>query len=501
MTAPISRRAFMRAGAGAAGAAVLGSIAPSAAAARSRPNVLLLVVDTLRADHLGCYGGDVRTPNLDALAREGVRFTRAHAEAMPTGPARRSILLGRRIFPFRRWAPPPGLNQGPGWLPIGGAEPTLFRALRRAGYWTGYVTDNPFLAFNRTFGGFRASFDRFQPIGGQVGSLNPTGTVTRAQLERWLPRWMRTPEHRRRIRRYLADNGRGVDETQTAAARVCRYAIAMLGEAARQRRPFAIGVDTFDPHEPWVPPRKYVDLYLDRRHRGPLPSDARYGKASYLDEAGLHAMRSVYAGMVTLVDRWIGNVLQRLHDLRLADETAVVLVSDHGFMLGEHGLTGKIATALHAEMSQVPLIVRAPDGRRGGRASRFFASTHDVAPTLLSFAGVRRPSTMNGLDLSPALRGRAPGRRRMAYGGYANSFYLRTDRWCYLGRNDGSNRRLYDLRADPRAQVNVADRHPRVVADLHRDLTRAAGGRLPFYGDYLERKRRIREQARRRGRA
>src|SRR5690606_40360965 len=77
------------------------------------------------------------------------------------------------------------------------------------------VTDNPFLAFNRTFGGFRASFDRFQPIGGQVGSLNPTGTVTRAQLERWLPRWMRTPEHRRRSEEHTS-------ELQSRENLVCR---------------------------------------------------------------------------------------------------------------------------------------------------------------------------------------------------------------------------------------------------------------------------------------
>ncbi|MBB4665165.1 sulfatase family protein [Conexibacter arvalis] len=502
MAHAIDRRTLLRAGAGAAGAAVLTarSVPQALAAGRAaRPNVLLLVIDSLRADHLGCHGADVATPNIDALARESVRLRHAHSEALPTGPARRSILTGRRIFPFHGWAPPKGLNQGPGWLPIGAREQTLFSALRRAGYWTGYVSDNPFLAFNTTFAGFRGSFDRFQRVGGQIGSLRPVSSVSRRELERWLPDWMQQPKYRTSIRRYLADNGRGRDERQTAAARVCLQGIDVLEQAARQRKPFALGIDCFDPHEPWVPPPRYLNRYLDRAHRGPVPADLRYGRADYLDAAGLAAMRAVYCAMVTLVDHWIGNVLQRLVELRLADETAVVLVSDHGLLLGEHGLTGKLATELHPEMTHVPLLVRAPDGRGGGRASDFFGSTHDIAPTLLSLAGVRRPRGMDGFDLSPLLRGRSPGRRLVAFGGYANSYYVRDRSWCLLGRNDGSRRRLFDLRADPGETRDVAAAHPEVVTRMHRRVVQATGGRpLPFYGDYLKRKRQIRERAQQR---
>jgi arylsulfatase A-like enzyme len=302
-------------------------------------------------------------------------------------------------------------------------------------------------------------------------------------------------DERASIRRYLADNGRGVDETQTAAARVCTHGIDVLEEAARQRKPFALGIDSFDPHEPWVPPPSYVRRYLDPSHRGPLPADARYGGSSYLDADGLQAMRAVYCAMVTLVDHWLGNVIERLHDLRLADETAIVLVSDHGFLLGEHGLTGKIATSLHAEMTHVPLIVRTPERRAAGTTSDWFASTHDVAATLLSLGGVPRPHAMDGVDLSQPTRGKALPRRETAYGGFANSFYMRTDDWLYLGRNDGQSRRLFDLRRDPAATTDVAAEHPDVIARMHAKLLRLADGKLPFYGDYLERKQQIRQRS------
>lgn len=497
-----SRRTFLQAGVGLAGSALLGHMGAPAAnavvparAARARPNVLLLIVDTLRADYLGCHGADVATPNIDQLAREGVRFRHAHSEALPTGPARRSIHLGRRIFPFRGWSPPPGLNQGPGWRPIGAGESTLFSTLRDAGYWTGYATDNPFLAFNDTFAPFRKTFDRFQKVGGQIGSLNPRASVSDAQLARWIPDWMDNAEERKSIRRYLADNGRGVDESQTAAARVCTQGVDVLEEALRSGRPFAIGVDSFDPHEPWVPPPAYVRRYLPRGHRGPIPADARYGGSGYLDADGLAAMRAVYKATVTLVDHWIGRLLTRLRELGVADQTAVVLVSDHGFLLGEHKLTGKIATSLHAEMTHVPLIVRTPGRHGAGRTSDWFASTHDVAATLLSLAGVRKPAVMDGVDLSAIARGRPLPRREVAYGGFANSFYLRSREWVYLGRNDGTSRRLFHLTSDPAATRDVAAEHPDVVARLHRKLLDLADGELPFYGDYLDRKRQIRQRA------
>ena len=102
---------------------------------------------------------------------------------------------------------------------------------------------------------------------------------------------------------------------------------------------------------------------------------------------------------------------------------------------------------------------------------------------------------MDGFDLSRLHAGRSPGKREVAYGGFANSFYLRDRSWCYLGRNDGANRRLFDLRADPAATRNVVAEHPDVVARLDRRLLGLAGGPLPFYGDYLDRKRAIRERA------
>src|SRR5919108_5093594 len=170
---PVSRRRFIQASAAAAATAAL---EPSAFARRpDGPNVLLVIVDSLRADAV--YDDWVRTPNIAALARRGIRFTDVFPEAMPTVPARNSILSGRHQFPYRGWYDRRGLIDAPGWEPLDHPERSFLAALRRAGYWTAYVTDNPFLAYAPPYGGFRNSVHRFVRTGGEIGGHQKPSSV------------------------------------------------------------------------------------------------------------------------------------------------------------------------------------------------------------------------------------------------------------------------------------------------------------------------------------
>ena len=460
-------------------------VVPESVAAQrraDRPNVVVIVVDTLRADHV--YGDRARTPNMDALARDGVRFLRTYPEAMPTVPARNSLLSGRRVFPFRGWHDYRGLLERPGWAPLEDVGGAFTSVLRRAGYWTGYATDNPFLGFAPPYGRLRGSFDRFERRGGQLGGRSKG--VSERELRHWLHPAMEDVRSRQRVRQYLANGGYAHDETKSFAARVFRDGVRLL-EAGARNRPFALVVDTFEPHEPWTPPRKYLDMYGDPDYRGREPGMPRYDRVSaYLHgsqrERLLRRMRALYAAEVTMTDRWLGVFLDRLHELRLERETAIVLVSDHGFLLGEHGYTGKKAEQLHPEMARVPLTIVHPEHQRAGGKSHYLASTHDVGPTVLSLAGVHAPRDMTGVDLSSVFRGRRPRERRYAYGGYENSFFIRTDRWALLGTNAGGGFKLYDLHRDPGETRNLAGVYPSKVNELYGVVLRRARGRLPYYG-------------------
>jgi arylsulfatase A-like enzyme len=483
----LTRRELLEAAGATTVAAALG---PSAFAQRpDAPNVLLIVVDTLRADHVGAYGGRAATPAIDSLARDGLRFTRFHPEAMATVPARRSILTGRRVFPFRRWEPHPerGLRDTPGWAEIEDVGATFTSALQRAGWWTGYVTDNPFLGFAEGYSRFRSSFNRFVRVSGQVGTIRSPRTVSRGELERWLVPELHEDHIVRRVRSFLAaSGGYWNDESRSWAARVFTSAAATLDEAA-QRRPFALVVDTYEPHEPWTPPRAYIDLYGDPDHRGPEPCMSRYARVrDYLAPKRrgpvLGRMRDLYAAEVTMTDRWLGVLLERLRALNLEGETIVGLVADHGYLLGEHGCTGKIASMLHPALTHVPFILVDPARRGAGQSTDWPAQTHDIAPTLLELTGVTQPKPMNGDSVAPLIVGRPPrARRPMAYGGYANWHYARTDRWAFVAANTGRGRRLYDLRKDPAERRNVARRHPRLIDELEERVREQAGGPLPSY--------------------
>lgn len=477
-----TRRRFLQA-AGASAAVLAGCDMPTAqSSSDDHPNVVVIVIDALRADHV--FGNLAKTPSMDALAREGVRFTRCYPEAMPTVPARKSIFSGQRGFPFRKWHDYDGLVESPGWEPLESVPDTFTSTLRSAGYWTALVTDNPFLGFSKPYKRFRDSFDHVAVRGGQVGGLS-SGVPERA-IRHWLPPTLDNPKTRLRIQKYLANGLYSPNEKGSFAERVFRDGLKAIDLAGRHK-PFALVVDTFEPHEPWTPPRKYIDLYGDPDYRGPEPGMIRYNPVSnYLTDREADVLipriKALYAAEVTMTDYWLGVFLDRLADRNLDRDTMFVLVADHGVFLGEHNFTGKSSEMLHPELIHVPMIVVDPKRRRAGKTSRYFSSTHDIGPTVLSMAGVPAPKRMNGVDLSSIFEGNEPSPRSYAYGGYKNSFFLRTDRWAMSGLNAPAKFQLYDLKADPGEKRNVADRNPRKARQLYEIVKRKAGGELPYYG-------------------
>jgi arylsulfatase A-like enzyme len=486
----IDRRSFLRvAGAGAAGAALLRSPAvPAAASVRAAgnaPNVLVLVIDSLRHDYVGAYGNShIRTPSIDALARESLRFTRAFPEAMPTVPARRSLMMGRRVYPWHDWKPTRNLPGSPGWTGLGADTTTWLKTLRRHGYWTGYVTDNPFLGFAPEWAGFRHTLNRFVPIAGQVGELRSPRTISEQQVLHWLPHGMRSARYLTGMRQHLANLAGGGDERKSCAARVYGHAIDELPRALKNR-PFALVVDCFDPHEPWTPPQKYLDMYGGRGYHGTWPGNVRYQRSGYMPKAAVARLPTVYSASVTMTDTWLGYFLARFHASGVMDDTIVVLLSDHGVLLGDRGWTGKPALELHPELIQVPFLLRDPSHRAAGQTTPYFVSPHDVGPTLLAMTGVPTPSDMNGVDLSPLLAGGSPRlSRRFCYGGYANHWYYRDDRWAFIADGNNSGRELFDLQADPGERTSVAKQHPQVLSDIYDRVLHSAGAkRLPFFGN------------------
>ena len=477
MKRTLTRRDFLKvAGAGVAGTALLGGSGCSPGGGPGM-NVILVIMDSLRKDHVGAYGNPwIKTPNLDALARESLRFTEAYPESLPTICARRAIHTGVRTWPFKDR--PLEQEHAPvyGWLPIPWEQPTLAEILKAEGYETVLVTDT-YHEF-RPYMNFQRGFKVYQWIRGQEKDhYKPPSSISEKEMrEHYL-----IHGEGLKARQYLANvQGRKTEE-DWFAPKVFLRAIELL-EGANRRQPFFLVVDNYDPHEPWDPPEKYTRLYDPGGYEGREPFTSIYGKDDYLTGRQLERMRDLYAGEVTMADHWLGNFLERAHELGVMDNTLLVLLSDHGHALGEHGYTGKPHYALWPELTDIVFFIRDPEGKSAGQTSDHYASTHDVAPTVLGSLGIEPHKAMEGQDLSVLLEGKEPEPRNHFTLGYSEFAWARDESYAMFARNDGADAKLYDLTTDPGMNQNLAGDSPDIVERMREGyVLKDAGGWLPIY--------------------
>ena len=271
-------------------------------------------------------------------------------------------------------------------------------------------------------------------------------------------------------------------------ARVMRSGINLVDDLEK-KRPFFLGVDAFDPHEPLDPPRVYMNRFggpkgIEKQGITPIqPFETPYSWVIDVDvdDPTLDRIRELYAAEITFMDEWVGRLMNTLADRNLLDETVVMYMSDHGLTLGEDGVLGKHGARAQWHIYHVPCMIRHPEGKLAGETSDFFASTHDLSRTALSFMGVRAPGMMNGEDLSVIFEGGEPTARPHFTSCYDN-YVLCGDRdWFLISDSEGRRKRLYDKRRDPRELRDVAAEHPEVVDRLWRVLEDEAGGTLPQF--------------------
>jgi arylsulfatase A-like enzyme len=486
----LTRRDFLKvAGAGAAGMALLGTAGCSRLAklpeeylpkGGPRMNVVVVIVDSLRKDHVGAYGNDwIKTPNLDALAKESLRFTQAYPESIPSIPARRGIHTGLRSFPFRGWQKWSEDDVGlRGWQPIPRDQTTLAEILEEEGYNNLFVTDTlhqfrPFYDMHRGFGVFHF-------IRGQERDLyRPRTQASSKRIDGVLIGGPSADHAEDIMLQYLANTMGREREEDWFTPQVFLKGMEFL-EAAKEDQPFFLVVDNYDPHEPWDPPEEYISLY-DEGYNGPEPSIASSGSSDWLTKRQLKRMHALYSAEVTMMDRWLGNFLDKMEELNLFENTLLLLLSDHGHAFGEHGFAGKVPGAMYPELTDITFFIRHPGGKGAGGVSDYYASTHDVAPTVLGALGVGSPSPMEGQDLTVFLDGGQPEHKREYFtAGYHDHVWARDEAYLMFARSDGSEAKLFDLRQDPEMRNDMAGSNPDVVRRMYDGyVLKDAGGPLP----------------------
>jgi len=452
-------------------------------------NLIVICLDTFRADIVGDRDrlAQVRTPAMDQLAAQSATFDRAFGESQPTLQARRSLMTGMRCFPWRFNVDRRGhWHHAAGWHKIPPEHDTLAEILVQRGWYTGLVTDTHHM-FKPTMN-YTRGFCSWEFVRGQVDDHWRGGT--RAMVEPLMRRVCREPIDWQRhlvMLQYFLNNRDRQSEDDYLPARVFSAAGRWL-EDNHANAPFFLWVDGFDPHEPWDPPRRYADMYMPDydgidfiwAHQGP---DAT--------EEEIERVRALYFGEVTFVDECIGRFLETVDRLALWDDTIVVLTSDHGTQILDHGRFGKGPNNLRRYNTQIAMHLRHPDGPRGEHFDGF-VQAHDLAPTLLGRLGV--PAQTDGLDFWPLVTGEAEAIRDhvviawadWAEGRARGAVSVRDDRWNFqtkTGQEDDAPA-LYDLIGDPNEDTNVIAGHSD-VAEMQRRRVEAVM-RQPLPGQHDE---------------
>jgi iduronate 2-sulfatase len=433
---------------------------PTSATKPSKPNVLFLIADDLNTA-LGCYGHPlVKSPNIDRLAARGVRFERAYCQFPLCCPSRASLLTGLR--PDQT-----GVHDNGTFFRRNVQNAvTLPQAFRRAGYFVARV--------------------------GKLYHYGVPGEIGTSGVMDDPPSWDQTVNPRGRDKDdedkiFSLQKGQfggtlswlaaeGTDEEQTDGIGAAE-AIELLEKMKKRPQPFFLAVGFYRPHTPYVSPKKYFDLYPRDKLRLPpvpgkdsadIPAAALLSRKKEQDEMSDDLRRQAiqaYHAATTFMDAQLGKVVDALERLGLAENTVIVMTSDHGYHLGEHGLWQKMS--IFEESARVPLILIAPGMKAAGKTSPRLAELVDLCPTLCDLCGVPAPKDVAGRSLRAQLDDpTAPSkpaaitqvfRGAAKKGGGFTGYSLRTERYRYT-EWDGGKRgaELYDHESDPQEYTNRA---------------------------------------------
>ncbi len=457
-------------------------------------NVILMVFDSLRKDCLDVYGstpwGQVHTPHFEAFAEEALVMTRAYPESLPTLPTRRALYTGRRVYPFHDsdFNLKGDFKGAPGWGPIPEEQPTLAEVLRDAGYRTGLVSDVYHMF--KPSKNFWRGFDQWNFVRGQELDPYRSGPRLRAeQMEHWFNREMREQGLGNKIVVDVVDdfvrqcvmNYYGRDrEEEYFAPKVLREACLWL-EQNRDADSFFLTIESFDPHEPWLPPAYYRDMYVEEEGEEQIIS--AYGDVSGLSDGVVARTRANYSGEVTMCDRWFGHLMEQLRVTGRLDDTLVVLTSDHGHSIAERGYMGKRGYPSAPEVFDIPLLIRFPGAEHAGAESDAFVQHHDITATILDALDVAPAESIDGISfLTSALGDGGVGRRDHVTVAWGPAFTVVTADWWLNAKVDGTGVLLHRIggagAGDPFA-ANLADEHPQVVQELFGLAQEDAKGDFP----------------------
>jgi arylsulfatase A-like enzyme len=450
----------------------------------SRPvNLLFIMTDQQRWDAMSCAGNPVlKTPNLDKLARQGARFTAFYSACPVCVPARTAMLTGHSIESNHV------LGNNDARLENESPWPSFDQILLRNGYRGEY--------HGKFHSPYRLAMDYTQPVrwlngkrpAGCQSDMSEADAYKSYLAQHVPPRPLRPGELFQRFGIYQpipldanyhktnsakSSEGEAYGRLETPPEHSLTAFTAKAGLAALDRLkggPFTLTISLDPPHPPMMVAEPYYSLYPpdsipvppninDPRTNSPYRPNKREESGAYRNPTNIRQMTSIYYGMVAEVDEWVGKILQRLDDLGLADNTLVIFTSDHGEMLGDHGMHSK--NIFYEGSVHVPLILRLPGVIPPGKVVQTPSSHLDLFPTILDYCG-QPGHASEGRSLRPYIEGRDNGAGQSVVAEWNSQavpgFMVFDGRWkfmCGRAADAPSLDALYDLKNDPQELNNL----------------------------------------------
>lgn len=435
-------------------------------------NVIWIVCDTFRRDHLGAYGNkEIITPVLDDLASKSMRFNKHYMASFPTMPARADFLTGLATMSFMKWEA----------LPYN--VPTLPEILSKNGVTTAAVVDTPF--YRRGDMNYDRGFEHFIEVQGQWPYSGRIDKVFKRGGDDYRSQWRH--------------------ESDTFAAQTFTKATEWLERNYKEN--FFLYIDTWDPHEPWDAPEYYTELYM-KDYDGEVtrtPYGNWHDAPGYTEEK-LQKARATYCGECTMVDTWIGHFMNSIKNMNLMDNTAIIFTTDHGYYIGEHGgLIGKLNFAkdpktgeridawdhsfFYEEVSGIPLYIYMPGAKPG--VCDNMTSAIDLMPTVMDLLGQKIDTKVDGKSLVPMIKDPSAKVRDFTISAppfsnpgdtiqfvdnnarpaaVATSVTVTEGDWALIYDPTPGMSQLYNLKDDPEQSNNVIANNLDKAKDLHQKM-------------------------------
>lgn len=377
---------------------------------------IFVLFDSLNRSAMGSYGGEtVKTPNFDRFAARGVTFDSHYVGSLPCMPARRDLHAGRLNFTHRSWGP------------LEPYDNSFVQILKDNGVHTHLISDH--LHYFEDGGhGFHTRFSSYDFIRGQ--EYDPWVALVEPPLERikgqFDERHYSTTKPDKRLQ-HAINRQQIVNEEDFPGPRCFASAFDFL-DKNRDADNWFLMLECFDPHEPFHAPERFKKAY-ETGHLGRVLDWPHYDRVVESPEE-IAEIRANYAALVAMCDEYFGRLLDYLDEHDMWKDTSIVLSTDHGFLLSEHGWWGKCRMPYYEEVSHIPLIIHHPEcsGQAGSRRSSL-TQTMDLMPTFLQMFGLEPPGEVTAKSLLPLLERDAPVRDAAVFGVFSGPIGVTDGRW------------------------------------------------------------------------